>query len=322
MEILDTVVLLGVGLLGLWIGTEMVVRGAIVMARRLRVAELVIGLTLLAFGTDLPELVVAIDGAIHGIHGENVSGVIVGNAIGSSICQISLIIGLTSLFHYLNVGKVQIRYLAIELLGSLLMLYLVSFDNVITWNEGTVLVVVFLIYFFSHLQREQRDYTEDEEPEEVKKRRPLWWYIAMVIIGLVVVIFSSNYTIDHAMELTRMWGVRQSFVGAIIVGAGTSLPELAVSVGAILKRKPGLSVGSIIGSNIFDLLIPLGVGSLISTIEVNDYILWIDLPFLFVISCFVLLFLSRTKGLQRREGAGLILLYMGYALSKFYFNIF
>jgi len=316
---MDAFILLIVGIVGLWLGTELTVKNAIKLASRFNVSELFIGLTILAFGTDLPEVVVAISGAIHNTQGTDTSGIIVGNAIGSSISQISIILGITALLHYLNVGKVQVRYLAIELIGSVILLALVSFDNVVTWNDGAILIIAFLIYFFTHLQRER--YQEVEIPVEKKEVPPSPILpILLLILGLSIVAFSSELTVDHALEIAALWGVRQSFVGAIVIGLGTSLPELAISLRAVIEKKPGLSIGNIIGSNIFDSLIPIGIASLIADINVVNFVLWVDLPVLLVMTVAVIWFLSRKRGLQKWEGAGLIMLYVGYAIIKYVFS--
>ena len=312
---MDNLILLAVGVFGLWAGTELTVRNAIKLARRLNVSELFIGLLILAFGTDLPELVVAIDGALHNFRGDDASGIVAGNAIGSSISQISVIIGSTALFHFLSIGKEQIKYLSIELIGSVILLALVSFDNVITWNDGAILIIAFLIYFFTHLQYEKKNPPAVDDTPRPAVNMPLT--ILLLVAGLVIVGFSSDFTIDHALILAGEWGVRQSFIGAILIGLGTSLPELAISINAVLKKKPHLSVGNVIGSNIFDLLIPLGAASLIADIHIEWQILYFDLPILLVISAFVLYFLQRKRGLQKWEGAGLIVLYITYAVLKY-----
>ncbi len=307
--------LLLLGILGLWLGTELVVKKAIVLTKRFKVSSVFIGLSILAFGTDLPELVVAINGAINNTQGIDSSGVIVGNAIGSSISQISLVIGLTAVVHFLAAGKIQIRHLAVELIGSVILLALVAFDYVITWNDGAILIIAFLIYFVSNLNRERT-----KEILEVKEKTTLLnttSHILLLMLGLAVVILSSELTVNKALTLANEWNVNQSFIGAVIIGLGTSLPELAISISAILKDKPGLSIGNILGSNIFDILVPIGIGSLISDIHIEPTIFIFDIPFLLFLSLVVIYFLSKTKGLQKKEGLGLSFLYLLYVSFKY-----
>ncbi len=287
-------ILLLFGVLGLWIGTELTVKEASNIASRYHLSELFIGMTILAFGTDLPELAVSVKGSLNNLKGVESSGIIVGNAIGSSICQISIVIGMTAIFHYLRVGKIQIRFIAMELIGSVLLLILVAYDGVVTWNDGAILIISFIIYIVTNLYREKKG-AKAKVKESDLLHKGIFLNIIILIVGLFIVAFSSELTINKALDITENWGVRQSFVGAILLGLGTSLPELAISINAVSKKKPDLSIGNVMGSNIFDLLIPLGVGSLIADIQIVRSFLWFDIPVLLLVSIIVIWFLNRKE---------------------------
>jgi cation:H+ antiporter len=312
--------LLVIGLLGLWGGTDLVVRNAVLLAQRLRVSELFIGLTVLALGTDLPELVVAIDGALHNLRGIPSSGVVVGTAVGSSIGQISLVIGVTAILHYITIGPRQLRLLGVELIASVGLFFLVARDGQVDSTDGLILLFAFATYIGYTVAARQDGVGEDVDLDGDGAQRKPWWALLLLLIGLGVVVASSELTVDQAVALSRGWGLQQSFVGAVIIGIGTSLPELAVSARAILEGRAALSVGNVAGSNIFDLLVPVGVAAVISPLAVDETVIWFDLPWLLATTVVVLFFLARKKGLQRWEGGALLAVYVVYAVLRFAVN--
>ena len=225
---LEHLLLLVVGIAGLWTGTHLVVGNSVRLARRFQVSDLFLGLTLLALGTDLPELLVAVDGALHNLRGIESSGVVVGTAGGSSVGQISIVIGLTALLHYLTIGGRQLRLLGVELVGSCALLFLLAKDGSLTRVDGLVLSLVFLLYMgFTVANRSVG--AEDVEVVGPEGESSAWRSAGLLLLGLAVVVLSSELTVDKALELASDWGLQQSFVGAVLVGIWTVAADVYAS---------------------------------------------------------------------------------------------
>jgi len=310
---MQELVLIIVGLVGLWVGTELVIKGALNIADHFGLSQVFVGIAILAIGTDLPEMVISIDASIQSVvTGVDTSGIIIGNSIGSSFAQISLVVGVIGLFSYLTVRKKHLYEDGLMLLGAVLLLLLLGIDGKISMAEGFVLIIVYLVYYI-RLFRNERVASKVKAKAD---RKGLRKYLLLLIAGLVVVFFTSRLVVHNAISFTESQGMSQSFVGIIIIGLGTSLPELAVSLNAARKKAKGLSVGNLIGSNIFDLLIPVGVGSTISEITVDRTLIYFDLPLLFVLSFLVLFFFHKKKGIQRVEAFILVAIFVTYGFIK------
>lgn len=300
------------GLAGLWFGTELVIKGALNIADFLNLSEVFVGIAILAIGTDLPEIVVALDAAIESAAFDvDTSGIIAGNAIGSAFSQISMVLGMSGLMGYLTMSRKQLFGDGALLLGSVLMFFLLSLDGKLGRIDGIILITTYAVYYFTLFQRETL-----KEKVHKKKSANIYKDILMLLVGMAIVIFTSDLVVDHSILLTNRLGIRQSFVGIIMIGMGTSLPELALSINAMRKKAHGLSVGNLVGSNIFDMLIPVGLGSTIAPIHVEKSLLWFDVPFLFVLSFLVLFFFRKKKGLQKMEAMSLIFAFVLYAALK------
>ena len=309
---MQDIFLIIIGLTGLWLGTELVIKGAVNIAEYYNLSQVFVGLAILSIGTDLPEIVIAINAALHNTIGNtDTSGIIIGNAIGSSFSQISIVLGTAGLFSYLTLKKRHLYENGIMLLGSVILVILLGFDGKISRVDGVVLIVVYLIYYF-------RLYHRERIIKKIKKKisKSIRKDILFLIIGIVIVIFTSELVVDNSISFAENFGIKQSFIGIIIIGLGTSLPELALALNAARKKASGLSVGNLIGSNIFDMLIPIGVGATISRLKIEKSLLYFDLPFLFVLSFTVLFFFYRKKGLQKNEAIILIGIFVLYATLK------
>ncbi len=309
---MQEVLLILFGLTGLWLGTELVIKGAVNIAEYYKLSQVFVGLAILSIGTDLPEIIIAINASLHNAIGNtDTSGIIIGNAIGSSFSQISIVLGTAGLVGYLTLKKRHLFEDGVMLLGSVLLVILLGFDGNITRIDGIVLIVVYLIYYF-------RLFHQERIGKKIKKEfsKHIRKDIIYLIIGIIIIIFTSELVVDNSISFAEDFGIKQSFVGIIILGLGTSLPELAIALNGVRKKASGLSVGNLIGSNIFDMLIPVGMGATISELEIEKNLILFDLPFLFILSFIVLFFFYKKKGLQKIEAAVLVGIFVLYTTLK------
>lgn len=309
-----SVFLITIGLIGLWLGTKWVINAALGIANLFKLSHGFVGVAILAVGTDLPEVFVTLKASFLQLSGTESSGIITGNAIGSSISQITVILGIAALLLTFKMPKSELILNGIFLLLSVALVYVFGHDGNITRVEGFLLIITYLLYYYLLLRNNKDETAAENEgaPNSIPK------IILFLLPGLIVLIGSSHLVVENAMELAKAWGVEQSFVGIAVIGLGTSLPELAVSIGAALKKSAAMSVGNVIGSNIFDGLIPIGLGASITDVKLESGFLRIDLPILFFSSLLVIIFLMTKKGMSRLEGFVLILIYLAYIILKMY----
>jgi cation:H+ antiporter len=303
--------LLVIGLAGLWAGTHLTLSGAVRLCERRGLSQTFVGLTVLAIGTDLPELLVALSGSAQQLQGVDASGVIVGNAIGSAIAQGSLVIGVAGLFGYLRIAPRMVRRDGSTLLLAIALTAALSIDGRVDRMEGMALVIGYMIYFVALVQAEHR---RKKSPKAAAAGRLPDG--VLIVAGLVTVTLASHVVVVEAMTLAQSWGVSQTLLGVLVLGLGTSVPELVLSVGAVTKGHGGLAMGNVIGSNIFDLLVPVGVAALLHPLLVAGETTSFDLPALALGTVALLLFAMRKRGLQRSEAISLVAIYVGYATLR------
>lgn len=304
-------ILLVIGITGLWGGTVLTLSGAVALSDRSGLSQGFVGLTVLAIGTDLPELFVSVSGSLQQLRGVDASGVIVGNAIGSAIAQGTLVLGIAGLFGYLTAAPRIVRRDGATLLLAIVLTLALAYDGSVGRLEGAALLSAYLIFFVALFQAEHR-HAEPKKSTDSSLLRDL----ATVAIGVTTVTLAAHVVVTESLEIANAWGVSQTLLGVLVLGLGTSLPELILSVGAATKGHASLSLGNVIGSNIFDLLVPIGVGAVIHPLAVADATISFDLPALGLATLALLIFLSRKRGLQRQEAIALIALFVGYAALR------
>jgi cation:H+ antiporter len=305
--------LLLVGLAGLWLGTEATIGGAVGIAERLGVPEFVIGLAILSVGSDLPELAIAINAALTSLDPKQMSDVVVGSALGSCLAQIGLVLGITGLLHHLTLPSKAVYRHGSMLLGSLVLLALLAADGQITRSDGIALVVVYVVYLVMLLSAG----ANGDGDIDGKPKGGLILLSAYLIVGLVIVTGSAELTVWSATKMAVKFGWEQSLIAIFFIGVGSSLPELSISVAATIKRRAHLSIGNLIGSNIFDTLVPIGVAATIAGVGFDRDMLSFEVPTLFALSALVMVFFKGKQGIRKRESVIILFVYLLYAGAKF-----
>lgn len=317
---MDIVFLLG-GLVLILLGANYLTEGASSLAKKLKVSDLVIGLTVVAFGTSAPELAVSVSSALKGS-----ADIAIGNVVGSNMFNTLMIVGCTAFFAPIIVTKnTLLKEIPLCILSAVALLVIcndVTLDgqlmDMVSRTDGFLLLlffIIFMVYTFSIAKQNQH-----EEAEEVKLI-PLWLSIIYVIGGLAALVFGGNIFVDGATGIARSLGVSESVIGLTLVAGGTSLPELATSVVAALKKSPEMAIGNVVGSNLFNIFLVLGSAASITPLHligINNF----DLLAL-VIAC-VLLWLFgvfyKKRTITRIEGTILVVCYVAYIGTLIYMS--
>ncbi len=313
---LMTVVYLIAGLVLLVAGAEVLVRGAAKLAAQFGIPPLIIGLTVVAFGTSAPETAVSVQAALNG------SGdLAIGNVVGSNIANVLLILGITALIAPLLVSRQLVRLDVPIMIGASLLVYALAYDGSLSRLDGALLFAGILTYtaFLIISSRKQKASENDEFNKEFgldAPVKPYAWVInlGLIIAGLVLLVSGSNFLVEGATSLARALGLSELVIGLTVVAIGTSLPELATSVMAALKGERDIAVGNIVGSNIFNLLCVLGLAALVSPnpIMVAANALAFDFPVMIAVAIACLPIFFNGYAINRWEGGVFVAYYALY----------
>ncbi len=309
MEIAVNAVLTIVGLVILCVGGSWLVSGGVAIAKKLRISQMIIGLTIVAYGTSTPELAASMVAAV-GSH----TDLILGNIVGSNISNIGMVIGISAIISPLVVSKATTRKEVPIMIGVMLLLVAMSVDGEISQLDGVVLVaglIAFTAYTLSRAKKERESITEDSSITKTPVPRA----IALIVMGAALLYFGGFLTVENAVSIAENLGISETVIGITIIAIGTSLPELVTSVIAIRKGHTDIGIGTIVGSNIYNILMIMGVASVITGIAVvpgifTDYLIMIGFAV-------VLIAFLRSGIIPRPAGIGLAIaytVYLGYTL--------
>lgn len=307
---LQNLLLIALSLGLLFAGAEFLVRGSASLALRFGLSSLMVGLTIVAFGTSSPELFVSLKASMAG-QGD----IVLGNVVGSNIFNIGIILGLTALVCPVPVHRRIIKLDAPVALGAALLVPLILLNNQVGRWEGMALFAGAIAYTWMNVilaRREPTPTSSDPETEGLPPVSGHWiWDVALILAGLAILILGSRLLVDNAVSLARTLQISEAVIGLTIIAAGTSMPELATSVVAALRKQPDIVMGNVIGSNIFNVLAILGVTSLLQPIQ-SAGMSTLDLAAMIVFSTLLIPLIYTGRLLHQVEGALLLLLYGGY----------
>ena len=314
-ELLLQTLLFVLGLGGLYLGAEGFVRGSARLAELLGISRWVIGLTLVAFGTSAPELAVSLLAALRGT-----PDLAVGNVVGSNVANVGLILAVAALLRPLEVRSSLVRREVPFMLLISLLFYGLALNGTISRLDGGVLVLAlgaFLVLMYVYRSEGLPDEPAASRAQPRGRGKALALNAALALGGLLVLLGGARLLVDSAVALARALGVSEGIIGLSLVAVGTSLPELATTVVAALRREMAISVGNIVGSNVFNLLSVIGIVALVRPLPVTPEWLTREIPLMLLFSFALLPLMGRGSRVERWEGMLLLLGYVGFLVWVF-----
>lgn len=311
---MDYLLLVG-GIIALLIGGEALVRGAVGIALRLKISTLVIGMTIVSFGTSAPELLVSLGSVLGGY-----DDVAVGAVVGSNISNLGLVLGVTVLIFPIVVAKNTIRIDWPLMMIASLLFYFLAMDGIISFYEGflfLVILITFSIWLVVKSRKEGKELYSSNDLEELASHNPLYKDIAFISFGMVGLYFGAEWLIEGVINIARVHYISEKFISVTAVAFGTSIPELVTSAVAAYRKETDISIGNLIGSNVFNILAILGITALAQPIKISESINSFDIYYMLGISLLVFPLMYFGKKITRIKGVILILTYLIYVYFTF-----
>lgn len=306
-----SLILFIIGLAALYIGADLLIRGASRLARDLGVNALVIGLTVVAMGTSMPELLVGVVASVRG------SGdITIGNVVGSNIANIALILGIGAIIRPIRVQmRLLVREVPLMILATMAF-YVLALDQSLQRWDGAILLIGFVAYTLYLLKgaRLEPPAIEVEYQKFVPSGGTLSTHILLTVLGLGTLLGGAQMVVSGASEAARFLGISELAVGLTVVAIGTSLPELATAVAASVQDEGDILVGNVVGSNVFNVLAVLGTSSLARPLDIAQSVIFVEAPVMIVVSILLLPFVWSTLRVTRPEGVILVAAYVAFVI--------
>ena len=316
-----TIIQFAAGFVLLLFGAEYLVRGAVSLARRLKVTPMIIGMTIVAYGTTAPELVVSLQAAVDGL-----PGIAVGNVVGSNIANILLILGASAVIYPIALQRGTLYRDAAMMMGTALVFTALAISGTIERWQGVLMVAMLLVYSLYAFTTERRrgkaddpgDIAEELAEEFKEAPRATWLALLSVVGGIIAVVAGARLLVAAAVVTAKTLGVGEEVIGLTIVAVGTSLPELATAVVAAFRRHSEVAVGNVMGANVYNLLAIMGLVSTVAPVAVPSQILIFDLWVMLAVTATLLTIMLLRKGLTRPVGAMFLSAFVAYTALQYY----
>lgn len=313
------ILIMVIGFLLLVFGADILVRGSSNIAKRFHIPEMLIGLTIVALGTSMPELVITISSAQKGAN-----DLIIGNVVGSNICNILLVLGVTAVLRNIYIDKsTKYVHLPVAFLSTMIIILMGlgifnSDPNIISKTDGKILVILYGIYFMYPILIELKDIIieiKEEKKEHIEHKSSVILSFIFVIIGAILLKYGGDIVVDEATKIATIYGISERLIGLTIVAIGTALPELITSIIAAIKDEQGLALGNLIGSCILNALLILGVGALINPVSfsmeiIDNLIILAVITFVLILMCYV----GEKNKITRYKACTLLIMYVVYMI--------
>jgi len=302
-----------IGLVILLLAGDALVKGAVNLSLRVGIPALIVSLTIVAFGTSAPELLISVNAAL-----DNVPGIALGNVVGSNTANILLVLGIPALLAVMHTSECDTRKSYVIMVGGSVLFIALAFRGIFDPLAGIILLAALVLILGDSFRdvlvhrRAGQAAPEEEEPEGADPDMPWWKIVLYLALGLVGLPLGADMLVDSSVELATMFGVSDTVIGLTLVALGTSLPELATTVMAALRRQADVALGNVIGSNMFNLLAIIGIASLIAPIPVDPEFLRFDLWVMLGASLLIFPLVFMGRDLTRIWGVVLSALYLGY----------
>ena len=309
-ELLMIAILIVGGLVLLFFGADWLVKGAVTMALHLGLSPLIVGLTVVALGTSLPEALVSVQASL-----DNQGGIALGNVIGSNILNIALILGLSALIQPLKVDSHLVKADVPLLVGASFLLMVLLEDFHISRMEGALLLLGIVFYVCGNIMTVKRTSPEEDKIEGMEipesPSNNLLRHIGLLVLGLIALALGSNFLVSGAVDLARIWGLSEALIGLTIVSIGTGTPELATALMAAYRKTADIAIGNAVGSNLFNIMFVVGLAGLVAPMDATG-INSSDLYVMFGLTILLLPTVWTGLVLDRKEGFLFVAIYVAY----------